>query len=555
MHISIHLPSQPTADPELLLHRLYAARDVAFFDEHLAGYVLVQQHPDLHVSISSHFEVFLDVSIIPGDILDTDPNYSPASFVVESLVVDELVASDLHDGLPFKLYRFSIPVKYPNKKLNSPRIHLSATIRFNDPPSNTSTIATLTDLEPCHPRNLLRELNLSSTNMFLSSTIIEDTDTSRKSLDSRVVADISHTDNSTAVASVTPATVSLPVLSALVVKLKSTKPAGKNNELLASFNVETSDHLAHLHHSSLHIRLNEFELSFAGQIININEGIYHFPIDFAVDESINLNFKLINNESLETSRQVTVTLNLQVLGPAASPYSSTISTSWSPLVDFNLVAPPISNSLKSMLTQAQPPQTLAKRRLVTTGASSLSTANTLSFKKTATNPVLFRKGSSNSSMTVNLCNPGISPSLFGLKLTFNGNLTVPLGQVTVWKLQAINNSSSNMMLSLVLQGQKDISASTPSVSQQPLRQRDLVPAYMKPALFSLYNSLKLDNNGVLLLDNDVRIGPLEPNSVFETNVKIIGLSRGVFNLDGLNIFDLASGDGLDFGKLVEVFVT
>ena len=57
-----------------------------------------------------------------------------------------------------------------------------------------------------------------------------------------------------------------------------------------------------------------------------------------------------------------------------------------------------------------------------------------------------------------------------------------------------------------------------------------------------------------MLTNDVRLGPIEPNAVYESEVDIIGISKGVFNLQGLKIFDIASGDGIDFGKLMEVFV-
>lgn len=78
--------------------------------------------------------------------------------------------------------------------------------------------------------------------------------------------------------------------------------------------------------------------------------------------------------------------------------------------------------------------------------------------------------------------------------------------------------------------------------------------YNKVQLFSLYHSLKLNTSGIIILNNDIRIGPLEPNSVFETSLNLIGISQGIFNLDGIKIFDTSSGDGLDFGKLVEVFV-
>ena len=57
----------------------------------------------------------------------------------------------------------------------------------------------------------------------------------------------------------------------------------------------------------------------------------------------------------------------------------------------------------------------------------------------------------------------------------------------------------------------------------------------------------------LILNNDIRMGPLDPNAVFETEIQLI-VSKGIFNLDGVKVFDMNSGDGIDFGKLVEVFV-
>ncbi|KAK7678640.1 hypothetical protein QCA50_018367 [Cerrena zonata] len=129
--------------------------------------------------------------------------------------------------------------------------------------------------------------------------------------------------------------------------------------------------------------------------------------------------------------------------------------------------------------------------------------------------------SSTSSVTVNLTTNNNS-TLAGLKLTFKGKLNVSLGEIITWKLQAINNSPNKLNLSLIVQN----------------------PINFNP----------LDTNGIIILDNDVRIGPIDSHSVFETDIKLIGISKGIYNLDGIKIFDISSGDGIDFGKLVEVFV-
>lgn len=171
--------------------------------------------------------------------------------------------------------------------------------------------------------------------------------------------------------------------------------------------------------------------------------------------------------------------------------------------------------------------------------------------------------SSSSSVTVNLTTSNNS-TLSGLKLTFQGKLNLKLGEIVNWNLQAINNSPNKLNLSLVVQnpinlnyGQKNANTSNNTSSSNLLNSTSdnkEILVYNKVQLFSLYHSLKLNTSGIIILNNDIRIGPLEPNSVFETSLNLIGISQGIFNLDGIKIFDTSSGDGLDFGKLVEVFV-
>lgn len=531
MQISIHIPAHgvPLNDVDLALHNLYTPRNIVFFDELLSGFISVK----LDTELASQCQLFLDVSVVPGDIIDNDPNYNPQSFITLSFPVTEVVSKDTIDGNVCQLFKFSFLVRYPKRKLNSPRIVLNASIKSHFETETPQSIDVLPDMESVGQRNLFDQLSVNNSAFYLPSLVVDGPSSTPKYLPSH---------NATVEAS---CSLELPLVSALVIRLKSTKPAGKNNELLVSFGMEASDQLVK-RQTQLQILLHEFQLNFSGHIVNLNESIHSFPLNFMSDESIVLNFKLINNDVDEVVKQVNVDLKLAVSDSNGKEISNYIDTTWAPYIDFSLMAPPINNSLKSILSQPQPPPALSKKKYLLNNGSS----NTISFKKAGSATAVYRKILSSSSVTVNLGNTLTFSSLYGLKLTFTGKLSIKLGETVVWKLQAINTSSNKLNLSLVMQGQAHGKS-----QEKPQALLQLIPAYTKSTLFSIYQSLKLDNNGIIVLDNDIRIGSLAPNSVFDTSIKITGISRGVFNLDGMNIFDMNTGEGLDFGKLVEVFVT
>jgi hypothetical protein len=133
-----------------------------------------------------------------------------------------------------------------------------------------------------------------------------------------------------------------------------------------------------------------------------------------------------------------------------------------------------------------------------------------------------------------------------------------LGELTTWRLQAINQLATTLHLLVLVQSPS--AAASPPATYKPeyYSKTNLVAA--QPIVYhpvhaqSLYNLLKVPKSRVIILDNDIRLGPLEPNSVYETELRLIGVARGVSNLDGIKVFDTNTGDGLDFGKLVELFV-
>lgn len=365
-----------------------------------------------------------------------------------------------------------------------------------------------------------------------------------------------------------------------------------------------------------------------GDIKEIKTDSLRLPLRFKSLDSINFTYKLTNNEVLDKelknadsnnymfSRPVNIKLVVQIQKyiPKLDTYenlSGTITTSWSPYLDFSIIAPPINSSLKTTNTYSQQSLASSQTQPVVPVLGSLQTSKLLNstrksaminslYKLKSPNPTTYSANNimgtlgsnssvnsvssyltaqkklnksmaaaSASSVTVNLTTNNNS-TLTGLKLNFKGKLNIKLGEVNNWKIQAINNSPSRLNLSLLVQNpinfnpiynsgttSNNVSSSnllnSEAVTGQSNASNDII-VYNKFQLYSLYNSLKMNTNGVIILNNDIRIGPLDSNTVFETDIKLIGISKGIFNLDGIKIFDINSGDGLDFGKLVEVFV-
>lgn len=459
-------------------------RKCLFFDEHVAGTITVPTAP---------LSLWLDIAITG------DNDYT--SFPIVSQEITQLVSQTPEKSI----YSFNYPLRYPNKKLVAPRVVFRAYTKAVES-SLATTTDVLPDFKPVSEQNLFLELKISDKPLLLSLVAQRPVKNQQKE---EVIVD--------------SCTVNLPIYSSLVIRLKSTKPAGKHSELLASFNVELSEQLNRMDVFSVELR--QFSVKFHGKIIDLN-GNLQFPLNFEQFESILLNYKLINDNPDDMVKQLSV--NLQFTVENGGGKSNLIETIWSPFVDFNLVAPPISSSLKT--TNHNKKKTIPS-----------------SHTKAASSPLLLsaiKRPTVSSSITVNLANAN-SNSLLGLKLTFIGQLCIEVGQVVRWKIQAINNSSTQFNISMVIQN-NNFMTSVPT-------QRPMTPV-AKLQVYGAYRSIQSNKNGVLVLDNDVRIGPMAPNTVFETEISIMGVYRGIHSLEGLNVFEIGTGDGLEFGKLVEVIV-
>lgn len=632
MSLSIAIPQNPdqliqnTDDHDinqfLISLKSIPNRSLIFFDESLVGYIIFKTNEEYTKELSHN--VYLNVSVTPGDVngeaepqngAKEDSNYSVLNTVLSSSHIIFLGQNTI-DDLNYIIWRFEIPMVYPRRKLNNPKILFSCFTKRESPAAIQSediideVVATdivLPDYKPGTEPNVFSELNnliLETKSNYLFSPKFE---THRQPLH-KTQQPVEPVEEKLLTAKLL-----LPITVSLVIKLKSTKPAGRNNMLLATLNIESSDELlSYLKDVPAEKVAKHYSFKILDLSMDFKHGIieefktedFKFPVQYKLLDSINLTYKLINNDLDRDSKQtdskpVNIKLTLQItkFNPADGTYentSSVITTNWTPSLDFSIIAPPINNSLKTtsnysqssysqLQSQSQSRQSngmdprksalinsmyKARNTLGETGsATSLSynTSNTMTNFNVNSAKKLNKPMRSSSSVTVNLTTNANS-TLSGLKLTFKGKLNINLGEVINWRLQAINESHNKLLLSLVVQNPINFnpvySTSSSSanlnnnVSSSNLvnDESQEVLVYSKLQLYNLYSSLKLDNRGIVILDNDIRLGPIEPFSVFETDIKLIGLSKGIFNLDGIKIFDTNSGDGIDFGKLVEVFV-
>ncbi|KAK6454066.1 KRE11-like protein [Scheffersomyces xylosifermentans] len=610
MSVSIVLPSQPEKlhdikDLDKLLFLLKAAnrnRKIVFFDEAIVGYIIFTDKDNSHQGKTS---ISLDGTILPADIVENQNPEKYISAINNFRILDTYLSEDdiVLDGYSeteeahCRIWKFEVPITYPRRKFSNPILFLSCVLHDNDRVVGSEVVEqniqnsddeALPDYVPGRDGNLLSEMNYQEL----------------------VTAENSILENSIVVNQAIKATIRVPVSVSLVIRIKSTKPAGRNNILLATLNIESSEEFSKLvgetmgesvdYYFTIKSLLMDFKF---GEIKEIKTDGYDFPLKFRSQESINLTYRLINNEfldnelknvesnNLQFSRPVNIKLVLQVqkFSPSMGSYeniSGTITTAWSPYLDFSIIAPPINNSLKTSNNYSQ-----LQSQPVIPNSGSLQSQKSLNTRKSAVLNNIYKSKSPNpniygnhnggqstsnaslnsvatSSVTVNLTT-GNNSTLAGLKLNFKGKLNVKLGEVINWKIQAINNSPNRLNLSLLVQNPINFNpiystaTSSSNVSSSNLLNSEAtsgnssnndIIVYNKLQLYSMYNTLKMSTNGIIILNNDIRIGPLDSNTVFETDIKLIGISKGIFNLDGIKIFDINSGDGLDFGKLVEVFV-
>ena len=607
MSISILLPAQPgdllrlkDIDKFLLRAKSVRLRSIVFFDESVSVFVVLKHD-------SEPKTVFMDVSVVPGEgpggpggpKTEADVPIRPqdaaviASFALAKNSVLFEGKSDMDDAF-YSVWTYQIPIVYPKKKASNPQILISCYCRdFVVPavePHQPAPVEILPDLEAQHSTNLLAELNNPvlkldvAENYSLPSTFIEPLE-GRRTLPAPEKS--FHNDASL------HTSISVPVSVSLVIRLKSTKPAGRNNVLLATLNVESSEELAGLLSSEepYYFSILSLDVSFRhGSMEELSAADYKLPVRMRVADALNLTYKLVNadferepqdSQASASSKALNIKLVLQVQRYDAGSgsfvnVSNEITTLWAPILDFSIMAPPINSSLRTSVGYSQvqavgaaPARGVLRKLGLHSVYSVKSSSNSgqlvagTNASSPAVHPGPKPPALSSSNVTVNLANNPAS-ALSGLKLTFIGSFALRLGEVSSWKIQAINNSATALNLSIVVQdplhwastaAQRGAAPNASSSNVLGQKSGNNVLVVNKIHLLNEIAAMKPRSGGVVFLENDVRLGPLETNSVMETSIQLMGTARGIHNLDGIKVFDTTTGDGLDFGKLVQVFVT
>ncbi|KAI3406410.2 hypothetical protein KGF56_000891 [Candida oxycetoniae] len=540
-------------------------RSLLFFDEIVVGYVVLAHRK------SAPYKLKLEASFSSGNGAASKQDFETAKDdeVIAKCYLSEKDVVVCEDELT--VWKFKVPAVYPRMRMEDPCLQLSCFY--------TESHEISTDAEHV-PHVILSDYMPVDDND--SEPCEEDTITTATTTTTATVSQSQKESSIVKVTAEATAEICIPITVSLVIKMKSTKPAGRNDVLLAALNIECAEELLTMKGSEMdktYFDILYLEVSFeSGLAVAMGSTI---PQRLKSTDSINSVHKFINNEpttNRESTRPVLIRLQSRMQKLVNGKFenvSNLIQTEWTPFLDFGIIASPINNALRtsnSHSTTDSQASNLSTRsnfrhRALYNGfyklkgsSNSMLSASSLGAVQ---GPPMTRRIKSNasrvtSSVTVNL-STNLNSSLSGLKLTFVGKIDIKLGQLVTWKIQAINTSMNRLNLSLLVQKPVNFNLACnnfeflTNTKWTANTTTTTTNTYINNTTNSLAGRGEIIDNGVIILNNDIRM-PLDPQMVFETEIQMIGLKKGIYNLDGIKLYEINSGDGLDFGKLIEVFV-
>lgn len=609
---------------ELALNPVSYGRDVVLYDENIQGYAVLEssdshawQRKVIRLVISSPSES------VPEKAFDEDADaqvpgankLTPYALYETSLTDSDVVLRDFErDDKVYTIWKFLLTLKYPNMKLLLPFIAIDCFLENIVPGDEAKPISSgdniLPDYMPVSEANLLSELRLSDQGVLKvpasllkeSKNPVVQTEPTPASPSKNVGLGIilPPPEASAEEPEAVRASLRVPVLVSLGLKLRSAKPTRKGTDLLTSVTVEASDELCQT------IKECGLDDSYFFCILNLDMPIRNgvasriladdltLPMRFDVNDVFSLTYRLTSNDLMigaqsNPFKKVTIILKSQLMRRVNNkdiPISGEITTEWAPYVDFGIQPPPINSALKKYATGSQSVNTLAptsprnsaitmrnkKQKNIQAGgydsprllpSASHSTPN---FQGNGTGFHLkaakfMPMAPTSSSVTVNLAT-GNNSVISGLKISFMGKFNITLGDTVEWVVLATNTSNNIIDATLIISDVSEFRNSSklynpPQVSSAiPKRSSEETTdsLYSRAQLNNAYQAEKTITSGVLVLDNDLRLGPLEPRQVCERTLRLAGITKGIFSLRGLKVIDTHRGSGVDFGKLVQVFV-
>lgn len=142
----------------------------------------------------------------------------------------------------------------------------------------------------------------------------------------------------------------------------------------------------------------------------------------------------------------------------------------------------------------------------------------------------------------------------GLVITVSGPTKVKLGEKFRWKIQLLNKSSDKMDLILYVQNsiKKEYEKTVPPIPIQSVNKDDVVPLFTNNQLVRSFY-YKFNRAGLVSLTNNLRVS-LEYGNLYECELELISVERGMFNIYDFKVLDIASGDIFECNRLLDVMV-
>lgn len=582
------------------------SRLVLFYEETVIGFIVRSSPADQKTGIP-YISVLSRINDNSEEHLESE---------IHSLLVQNPLTTTDHDTV-FQIWRFAAPVGFSRRDTGGSVTFVAqaSDMRFGKLPKTPPKPEEVDSAQL--GINLFEELNFSIARGKVAGFLLKRPDEGNLIHSAAEAADVESSASADTLVSESEkeedgdqdlprelAETTLPTLLPLLMRLRLTRLGMQSYSLFSTLSIEATGDLVVLDKASgagkYRVRILEIAAEFAaGKLAEV--GQVDFPMALGVHDVVNRTFKLELDakeaSSEKPSRPLQLSFKYQVeflLGRDFIPISSVVHSEWTPILDFapsqqqaSLRIGAISSQLQS---QHQGPLSggkvdLSKKSLPLL-KSSLSLKPPLALKRMSS-PILGRPFSAESSpilpqgafgrrpmkttpvlqssslaFTINVP-ASTSSSISGLQLTFEGLQCVNFGKIVTWKVQAINHSQRTLNLTIIVRNRKKSMVATDSStnllmnSSTNIVHRDSLDDNLiatRVQRYNQYNGVKPNLGNVVMLTNDVRMGPIEPLQIFETEIQFLPSSHGLSNLNGLSLFDVYTGDGVEFGRMIELFV-
>lgn len=595
-HASQIVKTLTTSEPRLVL----------FYEETVVGFIVRSSPSDQKTGIPY-------ISVLSR--INENPDEHQDSEIHSLLVQNPLTTTD--QATVFQIWRFAAPVGFSRRDTGGSVTFVAqaSDSRFGKLPKTPPKPEEVDSAQP--GINLFEELNFSIARGKVAGFLLKRPDAGNFINNTVEAAEVGSSASADTLVSESEkeedgdhelprelAEITLPTLLPLLMRLRLTRLGMRSSSLFSTLSIEATGDMAVLEKESsagkYQVRILEISAEFLGGKL-ADVGHVDFPMALGVHDVVNRTFKLeldakeAGNE--KSSRPLQLAFKYQVeflLGQDFVPISSVVHSEWTPLLDF---APPqqhasVKSGTISSQLQSQHQGTLSggkvdlSKKSLPLLKSSVSLKPPLALKRMSS-PILGRPFSAESSpilpqgafgrrpmkstpvlqssaqaFTINVP-ASTSSSISGLQLTFEGLQCVKFGKIVTWKVQAINHSQRTLNLTIIVRNRKKSMVATDSSTNLLMNSSTNIVHRDSPddnliatrvQRYNQYNGVKPNLGNVVMLTNDVRMGPIEPLQVFETEIQFLPSSHGVSNLNGLSLFDVYTGDGVEFGRMIELFV-